>query len=100
VAARKRPALQPETAEVIAGRFHALAAPTRLLIIDHLWRNGETAVGEIARWVGASQQNTSKHLAVLRAQRIVARRKLGVSSLYRVTDPSVLRLWDEALGEH
>ena len=85
-----------EVAEEIAGRFRALGDPTRLLILDHLRCQGETAVGEIAAQVGASQQNTSKHLGVLCVQRIVARRKQGTSSLYRVIDSSVHRLCDEA----
>jgi DNA-binding transcriptional ArsR family regulator len=98
MAAMRRP-LDPETAELIAERFRALADPTRLLIIDHLRHHGEVAVGEIAAAVGASQQNTSKHLSVLRVQRIVARRKQGTSTLYRVADRTVYGLGDGALGE-
>jgi DNA-binding transcriptional ArsR family regulator len=89
VAARREP-LDPETAEVIAERFRALGDPTRLLIIDHLRRHGETAAGEIAARVGGSQQNVSKHLSVLRVQRIVTRRKQGTSSLYRVAEHDTL----------
>ena len=67
------------------------------MILGHLGRHGETAVGELAAQIGASQQNASKHLAVLRFARIVSRRKLGTSSLYRVADPAILPLigaWD------
>lgn len=74
------------TAERIAERFRGLADPTRLMILDHLRRHGEAAVGEIAARVGASQQNTSKHLTVLRTAGMVARRKRGTSALYRVAD--------------
>ncbi len=74
----------------MAQRFRALADPTRLRILDLLWRQGETSVGEIAAAIGGSQQNVSKHLAVLRAERLVARRKIGTRSLYRVADPRVV----------
>lgn len=90
--------LDATQAEEVARRFAALADPTRLLILDHLRRDGEAAVGVIASRVGASQQNTSKHLAVLRTAGLVARRKLGTSVLYRVGDPSVNGLCDEARG--
>jgi DNA-binding transcriptional ArsR family regulator len=98
MAAMRRP-LDPETAELIAERFRALADPTRLLILDYLRRNGEAAVGEIAAAVESSQQNTSKHLSVLRVQRFVARRKQGTSTLYRVADLSVRCPCDGGLGE-
>ena len=94
---KNRP-LDPETAEVVAERFRALGDPTRLLILDYLRRRDERAVGEIAAQVGGSQQNISKHLSVLRVQRIVARRKQGTKTLYRVADPAVHRLCDGALG--
>ena len=90
--------LDPETAELIAHRFRALGDPTRLLILDHLRRNGETAAGKIAARVGASQQNTSKHLSVLRLHQVIARRKDGTSALYRVADSSVCDLCDVALA--
>lgn len=89
--------LDPETAELIAERFRALAEPTRLMILDHLRRHEEAAVGEIAAQVGSSQQNTSKHLSVLRFEKIVARRKQGSSTLYRIADPGVHCLCDGAL---
>lgn len=96
----KRKPLDPATAELLAERFRALADPTRLLILDGLRRNGEVAVRDIAAAVGASQQNTSKHLAVLRAERVVGRRKQGTSTLYRITDGSVSGLCDLALDEN
>lgn len=85
-------------AEAVARRFAALAVPTRLLILDYLRSCGEAPVGEIAVGVGRSQQNTSKHLGVLRDVDMVARRKRGTTALYRVATPSVNRLCDEARG--
>lgn len=93
--AAKREPLDLETAELVAERFRALGDPMRLLILDLLWRDGEVAAGKIGAQIGGSQQNVSKHLSVLRVQRIVARRKVGTSSLYRIADQGVLRLCEE-----
>jgi len=86
--------LQPNAADLIAGRFRALADPTRLRILDQLRRNDELSVGELTEALGTSQQNVSKHLGALRAEGFVSRRKQGTSSLYRIGDPAVLELCD------
>lgn len=86
--------LQPDAADLVAGRFRALADPTRLRILDQLRRHEELSVGELTRELGSSQQNVSKHLGALRAEGFVARRKAGTSSLYRIADPAVLELCD------
>jgi DNA-binding transcriptional ArsR family regulator len=87
--------LQTDAAELIAGRFRALSDPTRLRIVDQLRRNDELSVGQLTEALGTSQQNVSKHLAALRAEGFVSRRKLGTSSLYRIADPAVLELCDQ-----
>jgi len=87
--------LQPDAAEMVAGRFRALADPTRLRILDQLRRHAELSVGELTEALGSSQQNVSKHLGALRAEGFVARRKEGTSSRYRIADPSVLELCDQ-----
>ncbi|HVY78304.1 MAG TPA: metalloregulator ArsR/SmtB family transcription factor [Solirubrobacterales bacterium] len=86
--------LQPDAADLIAGRFRALADPTRLRILDHLRRSEEASVGELTAALGTSQQNVSKHLGALRAEGFVSRRKQGTSSLYSIGDPAVLELCD------
>lgn len=86
--------LPEDAADLIAGRFRALADPTRLRILDQLRRKDEVSVGELTETLGASQQNVSKHLAALRAEGFVTRRKQGTSSLYRIADPAVLELCD------
>lgn len=87
--------LPPDAAELIAGRFAALADPTRLRILDLLRRSEELSVGELTGALGTSQQNVSKHLGALRAEGFVARRKQGTSSLYRIADAAVLDLCDQ-----
>lgn len=86
--------LPADAAELIAGRFRALSDPTRLRIVDQLRRRDEISVGELTETLGTSQQNVSKHLAALRAEGFIARRKQGTSSLYRIADPAVLELCD------
>jgi DNA-binding transcriptional ArsR family regulator len=86
--------LNDDNAELIASRFQALSDPTRLRILDHLRRNDEASVGELAEAIGSSQQNVSKHLAALLAEGFVSRRKQGTSSLHRISDPGVLDLCD------
>lgn len=87
--------LDPPAAELVARRFRALADPTRLRILDVLRRREEASVGELTEMLGASQQNVSKHLAALRDEGFLARRKQGTSSIYRIGDPAVLELCDQ-----
>ena len=56
--------LPDELVELIARRFRVLGEPMRIRLLDHL-RDGEATVGELSDALGASQQNVSKHLAVL-----------------------------------
>ncbi|HKT82845.1 MAG TPA: metalloregulator ArsR/SmtB family transcription factor [Solirubrobacterales bacterium] len=90
--------LSPEGAELIARRFHALSDPTRLRIVSVLYTHGETSVRELTEALGTSQQNVSKHLAMLRDEGFVSRRKQGTSSIYAISDPSVLDLCERVCG--
>ena len=83
--------------ELIARRFHVLAEPMRIRLLDYL-RDGEVTVHEIAEGVGASQQNVSKHLQMLHEAGIVARRKDGTQIFYRVVDDGVFELCESGRG--
>jgi DNA-binding transcriptional ArsR family regulator len=83
--------------ELIARRFRVLAEPMRIRILDRL-RGGEASVQELADTLGASQQNVSKHLAVLHEAGIVARRKEGTYTYYAIADEGVLALCEEVCG--
>lgn len=83
--------------EIIARRFRALSEPTRIRLLDRL-RDGEASVQELTGAIGASQQNVSKHLAVLLDAGIVGRRKEGTLALYRITDEAVLSLCETVCG--
>jgi DNA-binding transcriptional ArsR family regulator len=57
--------------------------PLRILI---LWamKEGELSVGEISPVIGASIQNTSQHLRLMKDRAIVSSRREGRNVLYRV----------------
>jgi len=90
--------LSPAGAELIARRFLALSEPTRLRILSMLYTHGESSVRELTEALDTSQQNVSKHLATLRDEGFVARRKQGTSSIYTISDPSVLDLCERVCG--
>ena len=77
--------------ERIAARFRALGDPTRLNILERLFRS-PASVGEVVEHVGGTQANVSKHLGVLRSQGLVGRRKQGNRTVYSIADPSLERI--------
>ena len=83
--------------ELIAERFRVLGDPTRIRLLERL-RSGEATVKELLGVTGASQQNVSKHLGVLRAAGMVERRKQGTASLYRISDHAVFELCEQVCG--
>ena len=89
--------LPEDLAELIARRFRAIAEPMRIRVLD-LLRDGEASVNELAAQLGASQQNVSKHLAVLADVGIVGRRKDGNHVYYRIVDEGVLGLCEQVCG--
>ncbi len=89
--------LPDELADLIARRFRAIGEPMRVRILDRL-RDGEANVNELADDLGASQQNISKHLAVLAGAGILARRKDGNRVHYRIADEGVFELCDQVCG--
>jgi DNA-binding transcriptional ArsR family regulator len=83
--------------DLIARRVHVIGEPMRIRLLDRL-RDGEATVHDLAEGTGASQQNVSKHLAVLHEAGIVARRKDGVHVVYRVVDEGVYELCESVCG--
>jgi DNA-binding transcriptional ArsR family regulator len=82
---------------LIARRFRVLGEPMRIRLLDRL-REGEATVGELSQALDASQQNVSKHLAVLAEVGILGRRKDGNHVRYRIVDEGVFALCDEVCG--
>lgn len=89
--------LPDDLAELIARRFHAIGEPMRIRLLDRL-RDGEATVGELSVALSASQQNISKHLAVLAEVGILGRRKEGNHVYYRVVDEGVFALCEAVCG--
>jgi len=77
--------------EEVASRFRALSEPMRLKILRRL-AGGEASVGQIVDEVGGTQANVSKHLAVLHNSTLVARRKNGTRTVYRIADSTLLSI--------
>jgi DNA-binding transcriptional ArsR family regulator len=89
--------LPDDLVELIAERFGALAEPTRIKLLDRL-HEGEATVLELTELVGTTQQNVSKHLNLLQNAGIVARRKHGNFSYYRIADETVFALCEAVCG--
>ena len=89
--------LPDDLAELIARRFRMLAEPTRIKLLDRL-REGEASVNELSEGLGASQQNVSKHLAMLADVGMLARRKEGNHVYYRIADEGVFALCEQVCG--
>jgi len=88
---RAKSALSREALELIAQRFRALADPTRLALLQAMFER-ERTVQDLCAITGASQANTSKHLALLLERGLVTRRRDGLFTRYRIADPTLERL--------
>jgi ArsR family transcriptional regulator len=60
-----------------------LSNPSRLLILCSLSQN-ELSVGEIARQIGATLQNTSQHLRRMKDKGVVESRRKGQTIFYQI----------------
>jgi len=89
--------LPVDLAELIARRFRVLSEPMRIRLLDRL-RGGEATVGELAEALSASQQNVSKHLAVLADAGILSRRRESNYVYYRIVDEGVFSLCEDVCG--
>lgn len=83
--------------DLVAERFRTLGDPMRIRILERL-RHGEASVQDITAAVGSSQQNVSRHLALLQRVGIVGRRRDGLYAYYRITDESVLAMCEQVCG--
>jgi DNA-binding transcriptional ArsR family regulator len=89
--------LPDELVELIARRFRVIGEPMRIRLLDRL-REGEASVNELSEALGASQQNVSKHLAVLAEVGILGRRKEGTHVYYWIVDEGVFALCEQVCG--
>ena len=70
----------------------ALAHPSRLLMLDALAQE-ELCVYDLTELVGSDQSTVSKHLGVLRLAGVVAPRKEGTTTFYRLNVPCLEGFW-------
>jgi DNA-binding transcriptional ArsR family regulator len=89
--------LPEDLVELIARRFRVLGEPMRIRLLDRL-REGEATVGELSEALAASQQNVSKHLAVLSDAGVLGRRKDGNHVYYRIVDEGIFALCEQVCG--
>jgi len=85
---------KPLTAEelgCLADRFKLLGEPMRLKILQSVCHDPLT-VNEIVKATGSTQANVSKHLALLAAGGILARKKDGQCVFYGMKDKWVMQL--------
>jgi len=78
-----------------ADLLKALGQPTRLKILELLSR-GERCVCEIFPAIDEEQSNISKHLSFLRGQGIVVADRRGMRVFYRLADPRIVKLLEDA----
>src|SRR3972149_5627148 len=78
------PPLTPAAAEGPARRFKALAAPTRVAIVNRLAGSGEVCVCELVEEFDLAQPTISHHLKVLRDVGLVDSRRRGTWAYYRL----------------
>jgi ArsR family transcriptional regulator len=89
--------LSEEALELVAERFKVLSEPLRLRLLNALI-DGEKSVSELVEETGSLQANVSKHLGLLLDAGVVARRKEGLRSYYRIADKTVFELCDMVCG--
>jgi DNA-binding transcriptional ArsR family regulator len=89
--------LSDDLVELITRRFRLLAEPMRIRLLDRL-RDGEASVHELAEELETTQQNVSKHLAMLADAGILARRREQTHAYYRIADEEVLALCGQVCG--
>ncbi|MGM0705737.1 MAG: ArsR/SmtB family transcription factor [Bacteroidota bacterium] len=85
-------AFKDEIYEQFARIGKAFSSASRLELIDLLAQR-ERRVDDLAEETGMSVANTSRHLQVLRRERLVQRRKDGTRAFYTLADPAVYRAW-------
>jgi DNA-binding transcriptional ArsR family regulator len=85
--------------ELVAERLRVIGEPMRIKLLCSLRdSDGGMTVGELVEAVNASQQNVSKHLAVLHQAGVLSRAKEGTRVRYRIVDDSVFTLCDHVCG--
>lgn len=83
----------PEVYKLKAELCKTFSEPKRLIMIDVL-RDGERAVGDLARILELDQAVVSRHLGILRERGVVKARRDGTSVYYSLSDPKICEACD------
>jgi len=76
-----------DTAQAYAQTFHAMADPTRILILNCMARERRPiSVGELVEMVDVVQSTVSHHLRILLDAGFVQAQRIGTSSFYEVNE--------------
>ncbi len=91
--------MSTEREEELTDIFRLLGDRGRMRIVLRLHGEGELAVAELASATGLSSTACSQQLRLLRAARLVRRRREGRHAYYSLFDPHVAELI-ELVGRH
>ncbi|MBL8611407.1 MAG: winged helix-turn-helix transcriptional regulator [Myxococcales bacterium] len=83
--------------ERAASIFRAVGDPSRLRLLERL-SAGEWCVTELAEAAGTGLSTVSQQLKLLRAERIVTRRRAGKHIYYALADRHILDLVESAIA--
>lgn len=64
--------------------YHAVADPTRRMVLDRLARSGELPLHTLAEGVPMGRTAVSKHLTVLKEAGLVEGRRVGRETIYHL----------------
>ena len=87
------PAILEANAAAAEAFLRSLASRHRLMVLCSLVE-GEASAGELARRLGLSQSNLSRHLAILREEGLVATRRERTTIHYRIASERVRPILD------
>jgi len=93
----ERPLLSFVEAVKVMALFKILANDTRIRLLHHLIRSGESTVTDLGRAIGMKPQAVSNQLVRLSDTGMLAFRREGNNIFYRVTNGCVAPLLDLAL---
>jgi DNA-binding transcriptional ArsR family regulator len=85
-------------AEAVAATFALLADPSRARIVHALSLTEELCVCDLAVLLGMGQSALSHQLRLMRAHRVVSRRKAGRIAYYRLADDHIRHVFADGLS--
>jgi len=93
----RRTLVAPEAAQTLADTFSLLGDPTRTRLL-HALAVDELCVSDLAALLAIDPSAASHHLRLLRDRRLVAVRRQGKRSYYRLQDEHIRTLVDMGLS--